>query len=55
MGQGDSGMQTMNQSLASLVQRQVITMEEAVSASSDGDELKQMIMGAQANPAIRRR
>lgn len=55
VGQGDSGMQTMNQSLASLIQRQVVTMEEGLSASGDQDELKQMLLGTPGNPAIRRR
>ncbi len=42
-GQEKVGMQTMNQSLATLVQRRQITMEEALSASSLKDELTEMI------------
>jgi len=55
MGQGESGMQTMNQALAALVGRNAITLEEAINTSSDAEELKQMILGAQGNPAVRRR
>ncbi|HJR62014.1 MAG TPA: type IV pilus twitching motility protein PilT [Vicinamibacterales bacterium] len=42
-GQEKLGMQTMNQSLATLYQRRLITMEAALSASSMKDELEQMI------------
>ena len=35
--------------------RSVVTMEEGVGASSDPEELRQMLMGPQGNPAIRRR
>ncbi len=55
MGQGDSGMQTMNQALASLIQRNVVTMDEGIATSSDQDELKQMLQGPQVNQTIRRR
>ncbi|HKK01112.1 MAG TPA: type IV pilus twitching motility protein PilT [Desulfuromonadales bacterium] len=47
MGQEKYGMQTMNQSLFMLYHKKLITMEDALSRSSDIDELKQMI----ANPA----
>ena len=43
MGQQQSGMQTLNQSLCSLFLRRLMTLEDALSASSDGDELRQMI------------
>jgi len=43
MGQEKFGMQTMNQSLCSLVSRRIITLEDALSRSSDQEELKQMI------------
>jgi twitching motility protein PilT len=43
IGQGKSGMQTLNQSLASLYIRRHITLEEAVSHSSEPDELQQII------------
>ncbi len=43
VGQGKYGMQTMNQSLASLVQRRLITLDTAVGRSSDEQELKQLV------------
>jgi twitching motility protein PilT len=43
IGQGKSGMQTLNQSLAALYLRRAITLEEAVSHSSEPDELQQII------------
>jgi twitching motility protein PilT len=43
VGQSKFGMQTFNQSLASLVQKGVITLEEAVSRSSDPDELRNIL------------
>jgi twitching motility protein PilT len=46
VGQQGSGMQTMNQSLASLVLRQSITLEEAFTSSSEPDELRQILQGA---------
>jgi len=42
-GQEKLGMQTMNQSLASLYHRRLISLESAMSASSLKDELEQMI------------
>jgi twitching motility protein PilT len=42
-GQEKLGMQTMNQSLATLYQQRYITLETAMSASSLKDELEQMI------------
>ena len=48
MGQGGSGMQTMNQSLSSLIMRQAVTMEEGFMASGDQDELRQMLGGNRA-------
>ena len=42
-GQEKLGMQTMNQSLATLYQKQLITLETAMGASSLRDELEQMI------------
>jgi len=42
-GQEKLGMQTMNQSLATLVQKRQITTETAIGASSLRDELEQMI------------
>jgi twitching motility protein PilT len=43
MGQTNSGMQTMNQSLYSLYARKVITREEALNRSTEADELEMMI------------
>jgi twitching motility protein PilT len=48
VGQSKFGMQTLNQSLASLAQRRVVTMEDAEGRSPDVDELKQLI--AKGNP-----
>ncbi len=42
-GQEKLGMQTMNQSLVTLLQRRLITLETAMAASSLKDELEQMI------------
>jgi twitching motility protein PilT len=42
-GQEKMGMQTMNQSLATLYQRRLITLDAAMGASSLKDELEQMI------------
>ncbi len=44
VGQQKFGMQTMNQSLASLVQRRLIDTDRAEGRSPDVDELKQLIM-----------
>jgi len=49
VGQDKFGMQTMNQSLFSLYQRRLITLEEAMGRSTDPDELKQMLGGAGAS------
>ncbi|MBI5893876.1 MAG: type IV pilus twitching motility protein PilT [Deltaproteobacteria bacterium] len=55
VGQAKFGMLTMNQSLFTLYQRRVITLEEAMSRSSDPDELRQMMVnqGAAVRPAGR--
>jgi len=42
-GQEKLGMQTMNQSLATLVFRRLITTETAMNASSNREELTEMI------------
>jgi twitching motility protein PilT len=42
-GQEKFGMQTMNQSLATLYHKRVITLDNAMSSSSQKDELEQMI------------
>jgi twitching motility protein PilT len=52
IGQDKFGMQTMNQSLASLYLRRMISMEDALGRSSDSEELKQLIaQGGGATPA----
>jgi len=43
IGQGKHGMQTMNQSLCSLLSRRLISMEEAMGRSPDQEELRTMI------------
>lgn len=43
VGQAKFGMQTLNQSLFALVQRRLITTEDAFSRSSDPDELRNMM------------
>jgi twitching motility protein PilT len=42
-GQEKMGMQTMNQSLATLYQKRLITVETALMASSNRDELQDLI------------
>ncbi len=46
VGQGKHGMMTLNQSLYVLLQRRLITIEEAIGRSQDQDELNAMIAGA---------
>jgi twitching motility protein PilT len=46
VGQAKFGMQTMNQSLQNLYQRRYITYEEALSRSSDPEELRNMMAGS---------
>jgi twitching motility protein PilT len=53
IGQGKSGMQTLNQSLANLYLRRAITLEEAVSHSSEPEELQQIISAGGSQPAPR--
>jgi twitching motility protein PilT len=48
-GQGKHGMQTFNQSLYQLLQKRLITPEEALGRSSDPEELRTMI--TEARPA----
>jgi len=55
VGQEKSGMQTMNQSLASLFQRRLISLDDAMVRSSDPEELKTLLgQGASALPAARK-
>ena len=47
VGQAKYGMQTMNQSLFSLVERHLITLEDAMERSHNLDEFKQMLSTSQ--------
>jgi twitching motility protein PilT len=42
-GQEKVGMQTMNQSLATLYQKKLVTLESALEKSSNKDELQDLI------------
>ncbi len=53
MGQGGSGMVTLNQSLHDLVSRGVISVDEAIAHANEVDELRGMIEGRVQRP-IRR-
>src|SRR2546425_4232918 len=53
VGQSKFGMQTFNQSLASLIQRGLITLEEGVGRSSDPEELRNMLASG-VKPAVNR-
>ena len=53
MGQDKHGMQTLNQSLASLYSRRMITLEEAYGRSNEVDELRNMIEGGRGSGAPR--
>ena len=46
-------MQTFNQSLASLVQRGLVTLEEAIGRSSDAEELR-TILASGVKPGVNR-
>jgi twitching motility protein PilT len=50
MGQSKFGMQTFNQSLAALVNKRLITVDEALGRSSDPDELRNMLASGAATP-----
>jgi twitching motility protein PilT len=52
IGQDKFGMQTMNQALASLYLKRLISMDDAMARSSDQDELRNLIN--QGAPAIKR-
>ena len=54
IGQDKFGMQTMNQSLASLFARRMISMDDALSRSSDQDELRKLIGDGRAAGGERR-
>jgi twitching motility protein PilT len=50
MGQAKFGMQTFNQSLAGLVARRLITVDDALGRSSDPEELRNMLASQQQMP-----
>ncbi len=50
VGQSKNGMQTFNQSLFSLLQRRLISMDEAMGRSSDPDELRNMLQSGSTIP-----
>jgi twitching motility protein PilT len=50
IGQGKFGMQTLNQSLAALFQKGLITLEEAMARSSDQEELRNILAGIPIGP-----
>jgi twitching motility protein PilT len=57
VGQEKFGMQTMNQSLATCYQRRLVTLEDAMGRSPDGEELRNLIgkggpVGAQARRPV---
>jgi twitching motility protein PilT len=43
MGQEQTGMQTMNQSLAALYQRRLLSLDTALARTPDADELRSLI------------
>jgi twitching motility protein PilT len=45
VGQGKFGMQTLNQALFSLLQRRIISQEEAMMRSTEPDEFQMMLDG----------
>ncbi|HEY0711826.1 MAG TPA: type IV pilus twitching motility protein PilT [Polyangia bacterium] len=53
IGQGKSGMQTLNQSLAALYLRRLISLEEAITHSSEPEELQQIIASGGVQPGGR--
>ena len=54
MGQAKFGMQTMNQSLAELVARRQVSLEDATSRSSNPGELRELLAQGRGAPAGRR-
>lgn len=55
LGQGAHGMQTFNQSLADLVQRNLVTRDVALMRSSDPDELETMLQTGRGLANVQRR
>ena len=54
VGQERFGMQTMNQSLASIYQRRLVTLEDAMGRSPDHEELRTLIGQGAVGPSPRR-
>ncbi|HEY3593596.1 MAG TPA: type IV pilus twitching motility protein PilT, partial [Polyangiaceae bacterium] len=54
VGQDKHGMQTMNQALYVLVEKKQLKIEEAIAASSDPDELRNMLEGKAPIPSALR-
>jgi twitching motility protein PilT len=54
VGQEKFGMQTMNQSLFSLVSRRIISLEDAIGRSHDPDEFKQMMSAGSTQNFVRK-
>ena len=52
-GQDKLGMQTMNQSLAALYRKRLISLETALGASSSREELEEMVARGTQMPAAR--
>ncbi|HLE35792.1 MAG TPA: hypothetical protein VI699_01455, partial [Candidatus Acidoferrales bacterium] len=52
-GTGQTGMQTFNQSLANAYQSKLITLEMALSRSSNADELQDLINRGVTSPSMR--
>jgi twitching motility protein PilT len=54
VGQDKLGMQTMNQALATLYQRRIIKMDDAMARSPDMEELRKMLGSAGTGPTMKR-
>ena len=55
VGQAKHGMQTMNQALLSLVDRHLITLEDAMDRSHNPDEFRQMLSTSNLAPGKKER
>jgi twitching motility protein PilT len=55
VGQAKFGMQTMNQALLVLLERGLITYEDAIERSHNLDEFRQMLSSANMGPDRRER
>ena len=55
VGQADTGMQTMNQSLAALARRNQISRDDALAYASDPDEMRMLLEGKPVPPGGLRR